>query len=144
MWSVHTSLEKHRGKPLVLIFYLGYGCLHCTEQLNAIAERMDDFKEAGLPVLAISTDTVAELAESQTKYLAEGDAFPFPLVADPEKAAFKAYGAHDDFEGKALHGTFLLDPKGRILWSDIAADPFMDLDFLIKESHRLLRLHRAD
>jgi len=142
--NLPVSLEKHRGKPLVLIFYLGYGCLHCTEQLNAIAERMDDFKEAGLPVLAISTDTVAELAESQTKYLAEGDAFPFPLVADPEKAAFKAYGAHDDFEGKALHGTFLLDPKGRILWSDIAADPFMDLDFLIKESHRLLRLHRAD
>jgi peroxiredoxin/Tfp pilus assembly protein PilF len=136
-----TSLESYRGKPLVLIFYLGYGCLHCSEQLNAIAARIDDFKAAGLPVLAVSTDTVAELAKSQGNYSIDGNAFPFPLVADPGKTAFKAYGAHDDFEGAALHGTFILDPRGRILWSDIAADPFMDLDFLIKESHRLLKLH---
>lgn len=139
-----VSLENYNGKPLVLIFYLGYGCLHCSEQLNAIAERTDDFKAAGLPVLAISTDSVAELAKSQENYSADGKSFPFPLVADPEKTSFKAYGAHDDFEEAALHGTFLLDPKGRILWSDISADPFMDLDFLIKESHRLLRLHAED
>jgi peroxiredoxin len=139
-----VSLESRRGKPLVLVFYLGYGCLHCTEQLNAIAGRIGDFKTAGLPVLAISTDTVAELAKSQDNYSAEGKPFPFPLVADPDLSTFKAYGTHDDFEGKALHGTFLLDPRGRVLWSDIAADPFMDLDFLIGESKRLLRLHAED
>ena len=135
------NLQDHRGKPLVLLFYLGYGCLHCAEQLNAIAARTDDFKAAGLPVLAISTDTIAELDKSQANYSAEGNAFPFPLIADPEKASFKAYGAHDDFENTALHGTFVLDANGRILWSDIAADPFMDLDFLLKESQRLLKLH---
>ena len=136
-----VTLESHRGKPLILIFYLGHGCLHCTEQLNAVADHIDKFKAAGLPVLAISTDTVPELRKSQANYSAEGDAFPFPLIADPGKDTFRAYGTHDDFEGEALHGTFLLDPKGRILWSDVAADPFMDLDFLLKESHRLLRLH---
>lgn len=139
-----VSLESYRGKPLVLIFYLGYGCLHCSEQLNAIAKRIHDFKTAGLPVLAISTDTIAELAKSQDNFLAEDKAFPFPLVADPKLTSFKAYGAYDDFEKKALHSTFLLDPKSKILWSDIAADPFMELDFLIKESHRLLRLHAND
>ena len=135
------SLESHKGKPLILIFYLGHGCLHCSEQLNAIADRIDDFKEAGLPVLAISSDTVPELAKSQSNYSKEATEFPFPLIADPEKKSFKAYSAHDDFENEALHGTFLLDPNGRMLWSDVSADPFMDLDFLIKESHRLLRLH---
>ncbi|QTN33225.1 redoxin domain-containing protein [Akkermansiaceae bacterium] len=136
-----VALESRRGKPLVLIFYLGYGCLHCSDQLNAIAGRIGEFTAAGLPVLAISTDSVAELAKSQENYSEGGGAFPFPLLADAEKGAFKAYGAHDDFEGKALHGTFLIDPEGKILWADIAADPFMDLDFLIKESLRLLRLH---
>ena len=29
------SLEDYRGKPMVLIFYLGHGCLHCAEQLQA-------------------------------------------------------------------------------------------------------------
>ena len=94
--------------------------------------------------MAISTDTLAELAKSQSNYSEDGEAFPFPLVADPTKASFKAFGTHDDFEGAALHGTFVLDPKGRILWSDIAADPFMDIDFLIKESLRLLELHAAE
>lgn len=136
-----VSLQSYRGKPLILIFYLGYGCLHCSEQLNAIAARFGDFKTAGLPVLAISTDQVSELQKSQANYAAEGSTFPFPLVADGEKKIFQAYGTHDDFEAKALHGTFLIDPKGRILWSDIAADPFMDLDFLLKESERLLKLH---
>lgn len=139
--SQPVSLQDHSGKPLVLIFYLGHGCLHCSEQLNAIAARIDEFKAAGLPVLAISTDTVEELAKSQANYSTEGTTFPFPLVADPAKISFKAYGAHDDFEKAALHGTFVLDPKGKILWSDIAADPFMDLDFLLKESTRLLKLH---
>ena len=138
------SLKSHRGKPLVLVFYLGHGCLHCSEQLNAIAERTKDFKAAGLPVLAVSTDTIVELAKSQANYSEDGQGFPFPLVADPEKNSFRADGAHDDFEGVALHGTFVIGPKGRILWSDISADPFMDVDFLIKESHRLLRLHATD
>ena len=142
--NLPVTLDGYRGKPLVLIFYLGHGCLHCAEQLEAIAGRTDDFKAAGLPVLAISTDTVGELSISQGNYSPDGKPFPFPLVADPGLATFKAYGTHDDFEGKALHGTFLIDPAGRILWSDIAADPFMDIDFLLKESQRLLRLHAMD
>ncbi len=142
--NLPVSLESYRGKPLILIFYLGHGCLHCTEQLEAIANRSDGLKTAGLPVLAISTDTISGLTKSQASYSTGGTDFPFPLIADPEKTTFKAYGAHDDFENASLHGTFLLDPKGRILWSDISADPFMDLDFLIKESHRLLKLHAGD
>ncbi|MFK7850769.1 MAG: redoxin domain-containing protein [Akkermansiaceae bacterium] len=139
-----VSLESYRSKPMILIFYLGYGCLHCSEQLNAIAERVGDFKAEGLPILAVSTDTVPELAKSQSNYSEDDDVFPFPLVSDAEKNVFKAYGTNDDFENQALHGTFLIDPKGRILWSDISAEPFMDLDFLIKESNRLLKLHGSD
>lgn len=142
--NLPVSLDSYRGKPLVLIFCLGHGCLHCAEQLEALAGRTGDFNAAGLPVLAISTDTIGELAISQGNYSPDGKPYPFPLVADPGLATFKTYGAHDDFEGKALHGTFLIDPAGRILWSDIAADPFMDIDFLLRESKRLLRLHADD
>lgn len=133
------SLSEYRGKPLVLIFYLGAGCLHCTEQLTAIADRYSDFEKAGLPVLAISTDNVKNLKESQENY--SKGTIPFPLVSDAKKDIFRAYTAHDDFEKEPLHGTFVLDGKGRVLWNDISADPFMDLDFLIKEAKRLFELH---
>ena len=135
-----VTLANYRGKPVILVFYLGAGCLHCTEQLTAMADRYADFEKAGLPILAISTDTVADLKKSQDNY-EKGD-IPFPLVSDSNKSVFKQYTAHDDFENQPLHGTFVLDGKGRILWSDISADPFMEIDFLIKESTRLLQLHK--
>ena len=137
--SLPVTLAQYRGKPLILVFYLGAGCLHCTEQLTSMADRYDEFEKAGLPILSISTDTVADLKKSQDNY--DKGNIPFPLVSDSNKSIFKQYTAHDDFENQPLHGTFVLDGKGRILWSDISADPFMDVDFLIKESHRLLELH---
>jgi peroxiredoxin len=136
----NVSLAGYRGKPVILVFYLGAGCLHCTEQLTAMADRYSDFEKAGLPILAISTDNVANLKDSQDNYT-KGD-IPFPIVSDAAKNIFKQYTAHDDFEDQPLHGTFVLDGKGRMLWSDISADPFMDIDFLIKESKRLLSLHQ--
>jgi tetratricopeptide (TPR) repeat protein len=36
--KLHT-LAQYRGKPVVVVFYLGYGCLHCIEQLQALAPR---------------------------------------------------------------------------------------------------------
>ena len=138
--GTEISLTNYRGKPLVLIFYLGAGCLHCTEQLTAVADRYADFQKAQLPVLAISTDAVGDLKKSQDNY--SKGTIPFPIVSDHGKSIFKAYTAHDDFENEPLHGTFVLDGKGRVLWNDISADPFMDLDFLIQEVHRLLELHQ--
>ena len=135
------KLSQYSGKPLLLIHYLGHSCLHCAEQLNAIADRINDFEKAGLTVVAISTDDILELKKSQENYNADGKEFPFLLLADPKMDSFHAYGTYDDFEKQALHGTFLISPNGRILWSDIAADPFMDLDFLLQESRRLLKLH---
>ena len=138
--SKPVSLADYRGKPVILIFYLGAGCLHCTEQLTAMADRYADFEKAGLPILAISTDDVTNLKDSQDNY-SKGD-IPFPIVSDFQKNVFKQYTAHDDFENQPLHGTFVLDEKGRMLWSDISADPFMEIDFLIEEATRLVKLHR--
>ncbi|MGE9267529.1 MAG: peroxiredoxin family protein [Verrucomicrobiales bacterium] len=134
------GLADYEGKPVVLVFYLGFGCLHCAEQLNALAARVEDFQAAGLPVLAVSTDSPEKLRKSHENYEADGARFPFHLVANPDLGSFRAYGCYDDFEKKALHGTFLVGPKGRVLWSDVSAEPFMDMDFLLSEFPRLLKL----
>ncbi|MFC7339248.1 redoxin domain-containing protein [Haloferula chungangensis] len=138
-----NQLSDYRGQAVILIHYLGHSCLHCAEQLNAIAERYDDFKKSGLTVIAISTDDYTELSKSQYNYASSDGPFPFPLCADPDMKSFRAYNAYDDFEKQPLHGTHLISPKGRVLWSDISADPFMDIDFLLNESSRLLKLHHS-
>jgi cyanophycinase len=129
------SLSQFRGRPVVVIFYLGYGCLHCAEQLQAFAPMAEKFRQAGISLIAVSTDDRQGLRISLENY--EGG-IPFPLVADPDKDVFKAYRAYDDFEDMPLHGTFLVDADGLVRWQDISYEPFMDVDFVFEESQRLL------
>jgi peroxiredoxin len=128
------GLEKYEGQPVLLIFYLGSGCIHCIEQLNTFAPMTQAYAEAGIPIVAVSTDSPADLA----KNLAKGG-FPFPIVADPGQTVFRRHGAWDDFEHQPLHGVFLLDPQRRIRWQDISASPFVEAEWLLAEAKRLLR-----
>ena len=132
------SLTDYRGRPVVVVFYLGFGCLHCVEQLQAIAPKVDAFREAGLEIVAISTESKPELAKALAAYEKGGDAIAFPLVADSELATFRAYRAYDDFEKVPLHGTFLVDASGDVRWQDVGHEPFTKIDFLLKEAKRLL------
>ena len=137
------SLADYRGKPVIVIFYLGYGCLHCAQQLQKFGPLTDQFRDAGIELVAVSTDNVEQLKHTVEQYQAElkdkQASFPFPLVADPEYQAFKAYRAFDDFEDAPLHGTFLIDGAGRIRWQDISYEPFMEAEFLLEEAQRLLK-----
>lgn len=130
-------LKNLSGKPALVIFYLGFGCLHCVEQLHEFSPRADEFRDSGIDVIAISTEDVDSLKTGLAAYSKPLD---IPLHADPEQVAFKAYRCFDDFENQPLHGTFLIDPDGHVLWQDISYEPFMDVDFALAESHRLLSL----
>jgi peroxiredoxin/tetratricopeptide (TPR) repeat protein len=131
-----VSLDKFRGKPVIVIFYLGHGCLHCTEQLTAFAAQAEQFKKAGIELVAISTDDQDGLKVA-LKSCKDGK-FAFPLLANPKLDVFKLYRAYDDFEETPLHGTFLIDSTGLLRWMDISFEPFMDVNFMLKESQRLL------
>ncbi|MGE5194291.1 MAG: redoxin domain-containing protein, partial [Deltaproteobacteria bacterium] len=129
---------QYRGKPVVVIFYLGYQCLHCAEQLQAFAPLTKEFQDAGISLVAISTDDDAGLAKSIENY--KPGAFPFPLASDPGLAVFKACRAHDDFENRPLHGTFFIDGAGLVRWQDISFEPFRDARFVLNEARRLLTI----
>ena len=125
-----------------MIFYLGSGCSHCIEQLNAFGPMTKEFSDAGISLLAVSTEKPDELFK--TYALAKGDdGFAFPILADATRSTFKAYRAYDDFEAMPLHGTFLIDADGLVRWQDISYQPFTNAKWLLAESKRLLALPRA-
>lgn len=132
------SLADYSGKPVVVIFYLGYGCLHCAEQLQKFAPMTKKFEEAGISLIAISTDTPVDLKMSHDNY--DEGAFPFPLVSNSDFDVFKKYRCYDDFEEDEMHGTFLIDESGKLRWQDISYEPFMEPEFLLKEAQRLLKV----
>ncbi|MBA2113607.1 peroxiredoxin family protein [Bremerella alba] len=131
----HSSAD-FMGKPYVGIFYLGSGCLHCAEQLQAFAPRITEFEEAGLGMIAISTDDSKTLKQSIDNYDEVG--LPIPLVSDDSLNVFKAFRVYDDFEDQPLHGTFIIDGNGKVRWQDISYEPFMDPSFVLAEAKRLL------
>jgi peroxiredoxin len=133
-----VSLEQYRGKPVVLIFYLGFGCVHCVEQLQAFAPMALSFTEAGISLVAISTDSPDALRSSLAVDAGRKPPWTFPLLSDEKLDVFKSYGAFDDFEHRPLHATVLVDGQGSIRWQDISYQPFTDASFLYKEAQRLL------
>lgn len=134
-----VALKDYKGKPVVVVFYLGAGCVHCIEQLNAFAPKTKEFKEAGISIVAISTESVSGLKNTLEKSK-DGGTFPFPLVSDEALEIFKTYRAFDDFENIPLHGSFLVDGSGMVRWQDISYEPFADVDFFLQEARRLLAL----
>ena len=128
------SLQDYRGKPVVVLFYLGAGCLHCAQQLQAFAPKTKAFEDAGISLIAISTDNLDGLKKSAEDY--KPGPFPFPLVSNAGLDVFKQYRVMDDFENVPLHGTFFIDGAGLIRWHDISFEPFMDVDFVLKEARR--------
>tara|TARA_R100000789_G_scaffold18796_1_gene21731 strand:- start:4759 stop:7122 length:2364 start_codon:yes stop_codon:yes gene_type:complete len=134
--GIPRSSAEFEGQPHVVIFYLGIGCLHCAEQLQTFAPKAKEFEEAGLSMIAISTDSFQMLKQSIDNYNDQG--LPIPVVSDESLNVFKAFRVYDDFENQPLHGTFLIDGNGMVRWQDIGYEPFMDATFLLKEAKRLL------
>ncbi len=142
-WGAQThegelvSGEEFDSQARIVVFYLGFGCLHCVEQLKAFAPKIDDFKAEGIELVGISTESVEQLKQGIENF---GKKLDVPLLSDADHHVFKSFQCWDDFEDQPLHGTFLIDSRGRVRWQDIGYEPFIDADFLLEESKRLLAL----
>jgi peroxiredoxin len=132
-----VSDDELQGRPRIVIFYLGFGCLHCVEQLDKFKPMVDQFREAGIEIVGISTESLEDFQKGLTRY---EDNVPFQLLANPDHQSFHNYRCWDDFEDQPLHGTFLIDAAGQVRWQDISYEPFTDADFLLDEAKRLLAL----
>ena len=133
------SLDAFRGKRVVLVFYLGAGCPHCIEQLQSFAPLKEAYDRAGLTVIAVSTDSVGGLQKT-FQVAGAGDAIPFLLVSDEKQSAFRDFGAFDTRDNEPLHGTFLINRQGRIVWHNIRREPFMATRSLLDEARRVFSL----
>ncbi|MFN9345907.1 MAG: peroxiredoxin family protein, partial [Planctomycetota bacterium] len=133
--AVLNSSSNLRGKPYVMILYLGFGCLHCTEQLKTFSPKLKAYKDAGIEVVAVSTEDAQSLSDGLKRF---DGTMNIPLMANADLDVFKSFRCFDDFEGQPLHGTIFVDGQGRIRWQDIGYEPFTDADFLLEEAKRLM------
>ena len=116
-----VSLDRFRGKPVVIIFYLGSGCLHCVEQLQKFAPLARRVRGGGHLDRRHQQRAAGHADRFAGQAVAQGP-IPFPLGADPDMCVFKAT-AYDDFEKMPLHATYLVDAEGRSAGMTSATSP---------------------
>ena len=130
------ALEEFRGAPVLLVFFLGAGCPHCFEQMLSLAPRKTAFAEAGIQVVTISTDSIEGL---QQTFEIDGakEAMPFLVLSDKQLDVFREYGVFDEFSERPMHGMFLLDARGRMIWQNVGVEPFMAIQSLLNATKGL-------
>jgi mycoredoxin-dependent peroxiredoxin len=111
-----VSLAELRGKPVLVVFYPFAFSGICTGELCQLRDELSAYTDAGVTVLAVSTDPAFSLKAFKAQ-----EGFDFRLLSDfwPHGAVAQAYGVFNDKAGMAVRGTFLIDAEGKVTFAEV-------------------------
>ncbi len=109
---------KKKKKWTVLVFYPADFTFVCPTELADLAEKQEALKKLGVEVISVSTDTkFSHLAwKDGEKLLAK---IKYLMGADPTGTVSKLFGVYDCGSGLALRGTFIINPAGVLVSSEV-------------------------
>jgi peroxiredoxin 2/4 len=111
---VEVRLQALRGRWVVLLFYPRDFTPVCPTEIVELSKRMPELRALSAEALAISVDDLA----THRRWIAEVlGPVGLPLVADPDRAISRAYGAMLEEAGVAARATFLIDPAGVVQYA---------------------------
>ncbi len=115
-----ASLEDllRERKWVVLFFYPADFTFVCPTELADLAEHYEELQRMGVEVISVSTDTkYTHLAWQRTEKLLEN--VKYLMGADPTGKVSRLFGVYDDNTGLALRGTFIINPDGILVSSEV-------------------------
>ncbi|MBK8010433.1 MAG: peroxiredoxin [Deltaproteobacteria bacterium] len=107
-----------KGKWSVFFFYPADFTFVCPTELGDMADKYPTFKEMGVEVYSVSTDTHFthkawhDVSDTVRK-------IEYPMLADPTGHLSRAFGVYIEEAGLAYRGTFLVDPQGKIKIAEV-------------------------
>ena len=107
------QLTDYAGKKLVVFFYPKASTPGCTAEACDLRDNYERFQANNYELLGVSADSAKAQAKFKDKY-----EFPFPLLADEDKAVIQAFGVWGPkkFMGKEYDGihrtTFVINETG--------------------------------
>jgi peroxiredoxin Q/BCP len=111
----HTLKSLLADGPLILYFYPADFTPGCTKEACSFRDLQKDLVAARLRVVGVSPQD----AESHRRF-AEKHGLNFPLLADPDKKAVKAYDVDGPLGFGVRRGTYLIGADGTIQDSVLA------------------------
>jgi thioredoxin-dependent peroxiredoxin len=111
----HTLKSLLKDGPLILYFYPADFTPGCTKEACSFRDLHQDLLRAKLRVVGVSPQDV-----DSHKRFAEKHGLNFPLLADPDKKAVKAYDLDGPLGFGVRRGTYLIARDGTIKDSVLA------------------------
>ena len=107
-----------KGNWLVLFFYPADYTFVCPTELADRGGRYQEIKREGAELVSVSTDThyVHYAWHNAERMLSD---IKYPMAADPTHNVSRTFGVYDESTGLDLRGTFIIDPDGKLLASEI-------------------------
>ncbi|WP_040281720.1 peroxiredoxin-like family protein [Psychroserpens damuponensis] len=144
-----TTWKLSEQKPenfTMLLFYRGKHCPVCKKQLEELQKKLDKFKDRGINVIAISTDTENIAKETFDEW--DIDDIPlgydFSIEAARTWGLFISEGIKKEPEHFTEPGLFLVTPEQTVYWEAIQSMPFGrpsfndvlgGVDYILKEGY---------
>lgn len=100
-----VSLDDFRGRRLLVVFFATCCCLHCPEEMPALARAERALQQKGILMLGVSIDS--ERPGVVQQYLRRWGV-GFPVIYDSEGILFRA------FELEGIPTTYFVGPEGRL------------------------------
>lgn len=101
------------GHWSVVFFYPADFTFVCPTELEDMAEKYEQFKQLGVEVYSVSTDShfVHKAWHDASESIKK---IQYPMLADPTGVLSRAFGVMIEQEGMAYRGTFVCNPEGLI------------------------------
>ena len=115
-----VTSSDYEGKWSVVCFYPADFTFVCPTEIAAMNAKYDEFKQRGVEILAVSTDTkFSHKRFVETEPILKG--LKMTIGADTTGAVSRAFGVMIEEEGIALRGRFLFNPEGICVAQEVQA-----------------------
>jgi len=109
---------KKAGLWTILVFYPADFTFVCPTELADLADQHARLAELGAHVIAVSTDTkFAHMVWRNSEGLMKN--VKYTLASDTTGAVSRLFGVYDASTGLALRGTFIINPEGKLVASEV-------------------------
>lgn len=116
--KVSLDAIKKSGKWTILVFYPADFTFVCPTELADLADQHAKLAELGATVIAVSTDTkFSHMVWRNTEGLMKN--VKYTLAADTTGSVSRLFGVYDAATGLALRGTFIINPEGKLVSSEV-------------------------
>ena len=131
------SLQRLKGKWLVLFFYPADFTFVCPTEVTGFGRMAAEFRAEQAEVIGVSVDSI----DSHRKWADELGGVDCPLLSDEQKSLSRLYGVLDETEGVSMRATFIINPSGTVAYVVVS---HANVGRSVEETLRVLKALRTE